>query len=183
MPRIGFGSRWIFLSVTTQPNVMAIYVRVLAKCTSRVGVTANRCKPFLTKIERFNRSKGEYTELHRDPLPLNWAFMGDTELDIHPNMAFHFDVLAINSDENVLRPQISVDRPMAWRNLLRKPGKYRFSVILAGENIMPAPLTFMFEWAGSFESLTEDCFGVAHSPKSLCAPQSWINMLRLGRFT
>jgi hypothetical protein len=156
-PRIGFGRRWVSLTTTTTTGVMAKYIRVLAKCTSRVGVTANRCKPFLTKIEKRDPALNGYRELHHDPLPLNWAYIGDQQLDIHPEMEFYFDVAEVNSAQNLLRPQTTI-APETWAALLREPGTYRFSVVLSGENIRPVPLSIEFEWKGSFDSLTEDCF-------------------------
>ncbi len=156
-PRIGFGRRWISLTTTTTECVMAKYIRVLAKCSSRIGLTANRCKPFLTKIEKHDPVANTYRELHHDPLPLNWAYIGDLQLDIHPKMEFYFDVAEVNSAQNLLRPQTTI-APETWAKLLREPGRYKFSVVLSGENIRPVPLTIEFDWKGSFDSLTEDCF-------------------------
>lgn len=158
-PRIGFGRRCVSLTTTTQPGVMAKYIRVLVMCSSRIGITANRCKPFLTTIEKFDASLGGYRELHHDPIPLNWAYIGDQPLDIHPEMEFYFDVLEVNSAENVLRPQTTIS-PETWTQLLSETGRYRFSVVLSGENIKPTPpdRQIEFEWRGSFDSLTEDCF-------------------------
>ncbi|NQT17771.1 MAG: hypothetical protein HQ582_33760 [Planctomycetes bacterium] len=157
-PKIGFGRQCVSLTSTTQADVMAKYVRVLATCSSRIGVTARACQPFLTRIERV---APHYCELHHDPIPLNWAYIGHQALDIHPQMAFYFDIVAVNSAENILRPQTTVD-PMTWPTLLSQPGRYRFSVTLSGENIKRVPDSqspmIEFEWGGSFDSLTEDCF-------------------------
>jgi len=156
-PRTGFGRQCICLSTTTSPNVMAKYIRVLVTCSSRIGVTAKACRPFLTKIERL---EPEYTELHHDPIQLKWSYIGERALDINPRMAFYFDVLEVNNRDDVLRPQ-TVVAPTTWAKLFSTPGRYRFSLTLSGENIAPvtdvqSPIEF--EWKGSFDALTEDCF-------------------------
>src|SRR5262249_7996720 len=144
-------------TTTTGPGVMAKYIRVLAKCTSRFGVTANGCRPFLTKIERFAPALNDYKELHHDPLPLNWAYIGNQALDINPEMEFYFDVIEVNRNANLWRPQTTI-APQVWVELLREPGKYKFSVVLSGDNIKPVQQTVEFQWKGSFDSLTEDCY-------------------------
>lgn len=136
---------------------MAKYIRVLAKCSSRIGVTASRCKPFLTKIEKLDPGMNNYRELHHDPIPLNWAYVGDQAVDIHPKMEFYFDIVEVNSAQNLLMPQTTI-APVTWTALLREPGRYRFSVVLSGENIRPVQRTIEFEWKGSFDLLTENCF-------------------------
>lgn len=156
-PRIDFGKRWIAFTTTSMPEVEAKYIRVSAKCSSRIGVTANRCRPFLTRIEYQESDTNGYKELHRDPIPLNWAYIGDQELDIHPQMEFFFDVVAVNSNEKQLRPQ-TTEKPLIWAKLLEGAGRYKFTVVLSGENIKPVALTLEFEWKREFESLKEDCF-------------------------
>lgn len=156
-PKIGFGRRWICLTNTNTDGVASKYIRVLARCSSRMGVTANRCTPFLTKIEKHDPTNNDYRELHHDPIPLNWAYIGEQQLDIHPQTEFYFDVLEVNSKQNLLRPQTTIS-PETWAQLLQKPGKYKFSVMLSGENIGPVRRSIEFEWKGSFDSLTEDCF-------------------------
>lgn len=155
-PKTGFGRQCISFTTTNHPEIMAKYIRVLATCSSRIGVTAKACRPFLTKIERL---EPVYAELHHDPIPLNWSYIGDRDLDINPQMAFYFDVLAVTDSDNVLRPQTIIP-PTTWSTVLSKHGKYRFSVTLSGENFAPVrdvqpPIEF--EWKGTFESLTEDC--------------------------
>ena len=155
-PKIGFGRRWIYLAPTTKPKVSAKYIRVLATCSART--TANLCKPFLTRIEKHDSTLGGYKELHHDPLPLNWAFIGDQQWDIHPEMAFYFDVFRVHSDDNSICPQTTIS-PETWTKLIQEPGRYRFTVVLAGENIgPPVSRKIEFEWKGTFDSLTEDCF-------------------------
>ncbi len=156
-PRIGFGRRCVSLSTTTKPDVMAKYVRVLAKCSSKLCVPAIRCRAFLTRIERRGPGETKYTELHHDPIPLNWAYIGSDPLDISPGMKFYFDVVAVNSSQNLLEPQTTIS-PVTWAELLKEPGRYRFSIELAGDNVGPVPETVEFEWKGNFNSLTEDCF-------------------------
>jgi hypothetical protein len=127
-PKIGFGRRCVSLTTTNHSNVMAKYIRVLAKCSSRCGITAKQCRPFLTKIEKLDPAVDGHKELHHDPLPLNWAFIGDQPLDINSRMEFYFDVVEINSAENSMKPQITTIVPTTWTEILRETGKYRFSV-------------------------------------------------------
>ena len=156
-PKIGFGRQCVSITTTTQPGVLAKYIRVLVKCSSRIGLTARGCKPFLTKIEKLGPGMNDYRELHHDPIPLHWAYIGDQALDIHPTMEFYFNVVEVNSAQNILRPQTTI-APVTWTELLREPGWYKFSVVLSGENISSQPTTIPFEWKGSFDLLTEDCF-------------------------
>jgi len=154
-PKIGFGRQCVCLSTTSHPDVMAKYIRVLVECSSWLGVTAQGCRPFLTRIERL---EPEYKELHHDPIPLNWAYVGHQALDIHRGMKFYFDVVAVKSDDNRLQPQTTVV-PETWVPLLSRPGKYRFTVIVSGQNVQPKECKKVtFQWNGQFDSLTEDCF-------------------------
>jgi hypothetical protein len=88
---------------------------------------------------------------------LTWAQIGDRALDIHPEMEFFFDVFKIESHDNSLRPNTTLV-PIAWAELLREPGKYRFHVVVSGDNIKPVPQAVDFEWKGSFDLVTENSF-------------------------
>lgn len=153
-PNIEFGRGCVFLTGTTHPNVTAKYVRILVECSSKWGIVARGCRPYLTRIERI---EPEYRVLHTDPLPLSWAQMSDVPLDIHSQMKFYFDVVAVDNSENRLRPQTIV-APEVWTPLLEQPGKYRFSAVVCGENINPVQVEVTFEWVGDFDSLTENSF-------------------------
>ncbi len=136
---------------------MAKYVRVLAKCSSRIATTAKSCRPFLTRIERFDSTIGDYKILHDDPIPLGWSFIGNQSLDIDREMDFYIDVVAVNNNDNRLTPQTIVDAE-TFANILKENGRYRFSIAVSGTNIRPARQRIEFEWKGSFDSLTENCF-------------------------
>ncbi len=153
-PKFGVGSRFIALT-PEDTNRMAKYIR--ASASNKSWVTAKSCKVFLTMIEK-EVEKNHFRPLHHDPLPLPWAYLGASAIDIPPGMEFFFDIFAVNDQENRIEPQTYPMRPHSWKNLLQESGRYKFSVVVAGENLRLVPLSLCFVWKGSFDSVTEECF-------------------------
>jgi hypothetical protein len=149
-PSAGFGSHCFCVSPTTETDVMSKYVRVTVECSSALRTSALGCRPFLTRIERL---EPEYVELHHDPVPLNWSYVGHQPLDITSGMRFYVDIVAVNNDSNSLQPQTTVV-PATWTASLAPPGKYRFSVMIPGDNVLPSETAVTFLWDGNFDSLT-----------------------------
>jgi hypothetical protein len=147
-------SKYIFVTPSYHGSERrtAKHIRVSVRNPSRI--TAKSCKAFLTKIEREGAS--EPVVIHQDPLPLSWGFIGAAPIDIPPGPIFFFDVFAVDNRENKLQPQTNV-RPNIWDELLQEPGKYFFSVLVAGDNLTAVPRTIPFQWNGSFDAVTEGC--------------------------
>jgi hypothetical protein len=109
---------------------------------------------FLTLIE-CEGSSGRYEILHQDPIPLAWPFLGPIALDLPPKLRFFFDIVSVNNVENALTPQ-TTPKAVIWKTILNRPGGYRLTATLTGENIDPVSFWITLEWKGTFESFSEN---------------------------
>lgn len=132
------------------------YARISVKNTSRV--TAKACRAFLVGISRRDPS-GQFQTIHSDPLPLPWAFLGPTPIDIPPGeTSFNFDLFRVDQGQDLLRP-CSKPEVLAWgQTIYSVAGRYRFSACVMGDNLRPVSLTLEFEWQGRYDSLITDSF-------------------------
>lgn len=154
-PEFGEGTGFISLSPEKEDSKeRAYYVRASVKNISRY--IARNCRAYLVLIE-YEISPNRYKIIHQDPIPLDWAFLGATQLDLLPKLKFHFDVFSVSNFEDRMVPRT---RPLAvmWAISLSSPGRYRYTVSVAGENINPVSTSITFYWNGSFDSVTPDSF-------------------------
>lgn len=151
-PTFGAGSAYIALS--PEGNRTAKYVRV--SVTNRSKVAARVCRAYLCQIERDEAGFG-YRTLHHDTLPLAWGFIGHEAVDIQPGTRFFFDVFSVNSDQNRILPNTK-PQPAIWEDTLKATGRYRFTVLVAGDNVSAVMHTIEFYWTGRFDDLRSESF-------------------------
>jgi len=162
-PRFGAGSRFISLTPERveidgiQRRRQSMYVRMALRNKSTF-LTARGCRAYLSRIDR-READGNFRTIHSDPLPVPWAWLTTDPIDIHPEMRFFFDVLAVNDEENLIVPQTR-PKPLIWDTTLKNPASYRFTMVVSAENGKPKQLTLGVEWNGRFELLQEDCFSI-----------------------
>lgn len=156
-PKAGAASKHIAITPAETSSgqvIMQKYIRAAARNVS--WATAKECKVYLTSIER-EIEPGHFKLLHHDPLPLPWALLGPDGIDIPRGMQFFFDIVMVQDGSNLLLPQAK-PAVVAWATTLRDAARYRFTVVAAGDNIAPVERSVIFNWKGSFDSATEDCF-------------------------
>lgn len=154
-PKLGNGTGHISLTPEREGSTeLAYYVRVSIKNHSRT--IAKSCRAYLETIE-YKDSLKEWEVIHQDPIPLDWAFVGPTSMDLPPKVEFHFDVFSVSSVTNRVTPR-TTPRAVIWDTNLAPMGRYRYKVTVTGENVNPVSTTIEFDWRGSFHGFPE-CFG------------------------
>ena len=154
-PEFGEGSGYISRTPEKEGSEeQAYYVRASIKNNS--DTIAKSCRAYLVTIE-YETAPGKWRVIHQDPIPLDWAFVGPTPMDLPPKVEFHFDVFSVSSFENRVTPRTTPPAAI-WHVSLSREGRYRYTVTVAGENVNPVSAAIEFNWPGSFEEFGPNCF-------------------------
>ena len=132
----------------------------------RVGVTnsstavAKGCRAYITKIEeRHSTTGGFYQATFSDSLRLFWACKPTRDeklaaIDIPKGVRQFVDVLfAASSQPNVFTPCVEFT-PLRYSELIGKAGTFRLTVMVAGDELLPAELKLIFTWKGQWNTFT-----------------------------
>lgn len=120
------------------------WLRISVRNVSRH--TAIGCRAFITKIERKNDS-GEYITFDHDALPLTWAYLGTGKQDLPPDLNLFFDLIHYSERNDSLRFSASAT-PNIWLPYLAKPGVFRLTVAVFGDNVSVYRETVEVTWKG-----------------------------------
>lgn len=130
----------------------ACYLRVRA-CNRR-GALARSCRVYLIGIDYKPSDDDEFSAVEfYDPVQLAWASRGALAfeaIDI-PRGAHQFvDIVAAHSiDESSLDLRVQF-KPFRELDVANKPGVYRFTAMIAGDNFNPQNFAFECQWDGTW---------------------------------
>ncbi|MEM8640100.1 MAG: hypothetical protein AAGG51_14980 [Cyanobacteria bacterium P01_G01_bin.54] len=164
-PEFGRGIGSISLTPDKEDSSeQAYYTRASVQNLSRY--VARSCRAYLVLIE-YGSAPNKYRIIHQDPIPLDWSFLGSTQLDIPSKIKFNFDVFYISDATNRMIPRT---KPLVkiWATTLADIGWYRYTVSVAGENINPVSKSIEFYWTGTFDKITPDRFGNGYPSRKWC---------------
>lgn len=158
-PKFGEGIGSISLTPERERrNGQKYFICALVKNLSRT--IARNCRAYLIRIDYKSNQQEKYLVIHQDPIPLDWAFLGDVQLDLPPQLEFYFDVFSVSNFDDIMIPRTVVSS-WIWTRTLIPTGQYRYTVGVAGESISPLTTSITFDWDSSFAGLDqrrEDCF-------------------------
>jgi hypothetical protein len=148
-----------FATVTKEGNPVtgtpASYIRVLV--TNQGKGLAKHCQAYLVNIEVWNTSRKCFESAdYYDSIQLAWSASpnkasGETAaydpIDIPYGVKKYVDVVSVReSSPNIrLHWKVQLNRLV---EILKKKGKFRFSIQVAGDNLTPQLIKIVFDWNG-----------------------------------
>jgi hypothetical protein len=124
------------------------YTRVRVKNAARF--TARTCRPYLAKIEAQDE-QGRFSTLFSDTLPLTWAYLNFQPVDIPRGVWFFYDIFYTFPGTRYVIPETE-PKPQIFAELLSRHRRYRFTTIVAGENVPPITTVLEVHWKGDGSS-------------------------------
>jgi hypothetical protein len=147
-----------FITDTKEKGVTeAHYVRVKVINTGRQ--IAKQCRAYLVNVEKWNTSTNKFEPtIYCDSLQLAWSARANTEeayspLDMPRDINQFIDIVSTR------RPEIDY-KIMVYAHLYRyeplfkEHGKFRYTVVVSGDNVKPASTKVVFEWSGDWHNFT-----------------------------
>ena len=110
---------------------------------------AKSCVAYLVSIEKV-AADGTATDLFADRIPLTWAYVGTTPVDIPGHTGLYCDVAGAAEPDPRLMPYTE-PKPKIFPSLLKEHGTYRFTAIVTGENVTPVTITLCVAWKGTWD--------------------------------
>lgn len=128
----------------------ADYIRIKVINTKSI---AKKCRAYLVKIEKADDSGEFKPTIYSDSIPLSWACL-DKEayepLDLPRDIVQFVDIVSTRSITNDFRPAIR-SIPFRYNELFKERGKFRFTVLISGENVKPVFIKIVFSWSGVWD--------------------------------
>jgi hypothetical protein len=145
-----------FITDTKENGVTdAHYVRVKVLNTGRQ--IAKQCRAYLVNVEKWNKSTGKFEPtIYCDSLQLAWSARANTEEAYRPlDMARDINqFIDIVSTRRIKRDYKVMTNPHLYRYepLFKEHGKFRYTVLVSGDNVKPASAKVVFEWSGDWHN-------------------------------
>ena len=110
---------------------------------------AKSCVVYLVSIEKI-AADGMATSLFADRIPLTWAHVGTTPVDVPGHTGLYCDVAGASQPVAHLIPHTE-PKPKMFPTLLREHATYRFTAIVTGENVTPVTIRLCIAWRGDWD--------------------------------
>lgn len=133
----------------------AHYVRV--KVLNTGCQIAKECRAYLVNVEKWNTSTGEFEPtIYCDSLQLAWSARADIKeaclpLDMSRDIKQFIDIVSTRSTKSdyeiMTNPLLNRYEP-----LFKEHGKFRYTVLVSGDNVKPISAKVVFEWSGDWHN-------------------------------
>jgi hypothetical protein len=134
----------------------AVYVRL--KVVNRSLRIARSCRPFLVKVESRSGPTDFKDTIYADSIQLAWACQVPASqrapMDLVHGVSQYIDVIATSELDNNFVPQIA-PFPLRYGPVFpTTPQTYRLTVQVSGDGMDPQRFRLIFEWQGSWDTVT-----------------------------
>jgi hypothetical protein len=116
--------------------------------TNERRFSAKNSRAYLTQIERRNLD-GSFATVFADRLPLRWAYIGATAVDIPGKTQIYCDVAGANQAQPSLRPYTEPGAQL-FNEIFDLHAVYRFTAIVTADNILPIKIQILIDWTGNW---------------------------------
>jgi hypothetical protein len=145
-----------FITDTKENGVTdAHYVRVKVLNTGRQ--IAKQCRAYLVNFEKWNTSTGEFEPtIYCDSLQLAWSARANTKeaylpLDMPRDINQFIDIVSTRRPESDYKIMVYL-RLYRYEPLFKEHGKFRYTVLVSGDNVKPVSTKVVFEWSGDWHN-------------------------------
>jgi hypothetical protein len=149
------GDRGFITDTKETGGTDAHYVRVKVLNTGRQ--IAKQCRAYLVNVEKWNTSTGKFAPtIYCDSLQLAWSARANTEeayrpLDLPRDINQFIDIVSTRRPESGYKVMTN---PHLYRYepLFKEHGKFRYTVLVSGDNVKPVSVQVVFEWSGDWHN-------------------------------
>jgi hypothetical protein len=145
-----------FITDTKESGVTdAHYVRVKVRNTGRQ--IAKQCRAYLVNVEKWNISTGKFEPtIYCDSLQLSWSARANTKeaylpQDMPRDISQFIDIVSTRQGESDYKIMIE-PRLYRYEPLFREHGKFRYTILVSGDNVKPVSAKVVFEWSGDWHN-------------------------------
>jgi hypothetical protein len=125
----------------------------IARIDRRLADEKNRVNRSWLSLFQSRMRDESYVNVHLDPLPLRWAYVGSNPIDIAGGMSFFFDVLRTDNVQNYFAP-CADPLPEFWKQQLAIPGTYKLTIMLSADQIAPVTAALLVKWNGKWDEVS-----------------------------
>jgi len=134
--------------------VQASYIRVLA--TNKRKRIAKQCRAYLSGVEMWNASLRRFEPtLYCEALQLAWSASPEGRafdpVDIPKDVRKFVDVVSVREGSTSIRSHVIAHLYRYEDMLTKQSGKFRYTVLVAGDNMKPQSVKVGLEWNGDFK--------------------------------
>ncbi len=132
----------------------ALYIRVLV--TNKRKRIAKQCRAYLVTVDKWNDEYRRFLPTHYcDAMQLAWSACPELQvygpIDLPKEVHRFVDVISFWEGASSLRLH-SEFLPYRYKDLLtQETGKYRYTVLVTGENFKPVSIQLGFSWDGKWD--------------------------------
>ncbi|MGD9728221.1 MAG: hypothetical protein AB7V39_17765 [Nitrospiraceae bacterium] len=119
---------------------------------------ADQCRVYLTRIEKMDEEGRFHRKDFLDNIQLAWSARPKEArfdaISLPKGLEQCFDVFLLNDAERERGLQLQLlYTPTRYTLLCSEPGTYRFTVLIAGQSVVPRSAALTVEWTGEMEGL------------------------------
>lgn len=128
----------------------AYYIRVMARNVKQI--LAKECRTFLINIEKQNENGIFEPTLYCDSIQLQWSARSSKfdHIDLPNGISQFIDVLQARKNYHCFKPLIEFT-PFRYQELFQQHGIFRFTIQIAGNDIVPKFIKIVFHWKGKWD--------------------------------
>jgi hypothetical protein len=144
-----------FVTDTKESGVTdAHYVRI--KVLNKGRQIAKQCRSYLVNVEKWKSKTGKFEPtIYCDSLPLPWSARTNTidypALDMPRDINQFIDILSTRSSESDYKIMVQ-PRLYRYESLFKEHGKFRYTVLVSGDNFKPISAKVVFDWRGDWDN-------------------------------
>ena len=147
-----------FITDTKEEGVTdAHYVRLKVLNTGRQ--IARQCRAYLVNVEKWNTSIDQFEPtIYCESLQLAWSARANTEeayrpLDMTRGINVFIDIVSTRRPESDYKIMTN-PRLYRYEPLFKEHGKFRYTLLVSGDNFKPVSNKVIFEWSGDWHNFT-----------------------------
>ncbi len=145
-----------FITDTKEKGVTeAHYVRVKVLNTGRQ--IAKQCRAYLVNVEKWNTSTDKFEPtIYCDSLQLAWSARANIEeafrpVDMPKDISQFVDIVSTRRPESDYKVMTNTHL-YRYEPLFKEHGKFRYTVVVSGDNVKPVSAKVVFEWGGDWDN-------------------------------
>jgi hypothetical protein len=137
-----------------QTSRRAHYIRI--KIINKRQQIVKKCRAYLVNVEEWDNSINNFKPtIYCDSLQLAWSAqtIPYRALDIPKKVPHFIDIVSTRQGSSNYKIMTKL-RLHRYGPLFRQHGKFRYTVLISGDNVKPKSRRIIFEWSGNWDDFT-----------------------------
>jgi len=136
----------VAVSANGEIHSVAKVVQFLVRNERRFS--AKNSRAYVSRIEKRN-ADGFFEIAFADRLPLRWAYIGATAVDIPGKTELYCDVAGASQAQPWLNPHTEPSAQL-FHQIFDDHAVYRFTAIVTADNVLPTTIQILINWRGNW---------------------------------